>query len=209
MDGSKTQRWSAAEEMTLITRHFVPHATVTAETKRGINAAAAAELITPTAWLRRVVIRALASQPRVLERSESDDVSADLRDRRLFVRISPEDSLLLKARALARGMRPATYLAVLLRSHLRSLSPLPKDELLALRCVVSELGALTRELHRIAHMLGQEGRAAAPELPDLRDVARLCQVLRSNTKALIRANVNSWELGRPLNTSASHPQTRP
>ena len=70
----------------------------------------------------------LASQPRVLERSESDEVSADLRDRRLFVRISPEDSLLLKARALARGMRPATYLAVLLRSHLRSLSPLPKDE---------------------------------------------------------------------------------
>ena len=101
---------------------------MTAETKRGINAAAVAELITPTAWLRRVVIRALASQPRVLERSESDEVSADLRDRRLFVRISPEDSLLLKARALARGMRPATYLAVLLRSHLRSLSPLPKDE---------------------------------------------------------------------------------
>ena len=74
----------------MATRHFVPHATVTAETQRGINAAAEAELITPTAWLRRVVIRALASQPRVLERSESDDVSADHRDRRLFVRISPD-----------------------------------------------------------------------------------------------------------------------
>jgi hypothetical protein len=72
-----------------------------------------------------------------------------------------KDSLLLKARAPARGLRPATYVAVLLRSHLRGLSPLPKDELLALRCAVSELGALTRELHRIAHVLGQEGRAAA------------------------------------------------
>jgi hypothetical protein len=192
----------------LATRHFVPHATVTAEIKRGINAAAEAELITPTAWLRRVVIRALASQPRVLERRESDEVSADPRDRRLFVRLSPEDSLLLNARALARGMRPATYVAVMLRSHLRSLTPLPKDELLALRCAVSELGALTRELHRIAHMLGQEGRAAASEPPDLREVARLCQVLRSNTKALIRANVNSWEIGRPLSASASRHQTR-
>lgn len=192
----------------MATRHFVPHATVTAETQRGINAAAEAELITPTAWLRRVVIRALASQPRVLERSESDDVSADHRDRRLFVRISPEDSLLLKARALARGMRPATYVAVLVRSHLRSLSPLPKDELLALRCAVSELGALTRELHRIAHMFGQDGRAAASEQPDLRAVARLCQVLRSGTKALIQANVNSWELGRPLTASAFRHQTR-
>jgi hypothetical protein len=182
----------------LATRHFVPHATVTAETKRGINAAAEAELITPTAWLRRVVIRALTSQPRVLERSELNNVSANLRDRRLFVRHSPEDSLLLKARALARGMRPATYFAVLLRSHLRSLSPLPKDELLVLRCAVSELGALTRELHRIAHVLGQDGRAAAPDQPDLRAVAKLCQVLRSDTKALIRANVNSWELGRAV-----------
>jgi hypothetical protein len=187
----------------LATRHFVPHATVTAQIKRAIKAAAEAELITPTAWVRRVVIRALTSQPRVFERRESDDVSADRRDRRLYVRVSPEDSLLLKARSLARGTRPATYLAVLLRSHLRSLSPLPKDELLALRCAISELGALTRELHRIAHVLEQQGRAAVPERPDLRAVARLCQVLRSDTKALIRANVNSWELGHPVRTSPS------
>jgi hypothetical protein len=74
--------------------------------------AAEAELITPTAWLRRVFIRALGSQPRVLERREPDEVSADLRDRRMYVRVSPEDSLLLKARALARGMKPATYLSL-------------------------------------------------------------------------------------------------
>lgn len=189
-------------------KRHIAHASVTAETKRRIKAAAEAELVTPSAWLRRVIIRALASQPRVLEQSESADLSADLRDRRLHVRISPEDSLLLKARALARGLRPATYLAVLLRSHLRALSPLPKDELLTLRRTVSELGALIRVLHRIAHVLGQEDRAAAPEQPDLRAVARLCQVLRSDTKALIRANVNSWELGRPLTASASRRQTQ-
>lgn len=192
----------------MATRHFLPHATVTAQIKRAIKAAAAAELITPTAWVRRVVIRALTSQPRVLERSESDDVSADLRDRRLYVRVSPEDLLLLKARSLARGMRPASYLAVLLRSHLRSLSPLPKDELLALRCAVSELGALTRELHRIAHLLGQQSRPDTPEQPNLREVARLCQVLRSDTKALIRANVNSWEIGHPQTACSSRNQRR-
>ena len=75
--------------------------------------------------------------------------------------------------------------------------------LLALRCAVSELEALTRELHRIAHVLEQQDRAAVPERPDLRAVARLCQVLRSDTKALIRANVNSWELGRTVSSSAS------
>ncbi len=76
-----------------------------------------------------------------------------------------------KARALARGMKLATYPGVLLRSHLQRLSPLPKDELLALRRAVSELGALTRELHRIALALGQQSRPAAPEQPDLRRLA--------------------------------------
>jgi hypothetical protein len=93
-------------------------------------------------------------------------------------------------------MRSATYVSVLVRSHLRGLSPLPKDELLALKRAVSELGALTRDLHRIAHLLAQEGGCAAPEQPDLRAVARLCQTVRSDTKALISANVNSWEIGR-------------
>jgi hypothetical protein len=98
-----------------------------------------------------------------------------------------------RTRALARGMRPATYVSVLLRSHLRSLAPLPKDELLELRRAVSELGALTRDLHRIVHTLAQEGRAAAKgQQPDLQAVVRLCQALRSDTKTLIQANVNSW-----------------
>lgn len=191
----------------MATRHFL-HTTVTADTKRRIKAAADAELVTPSAWLRRVVIRALASrpQPPALERSGSEEQSAGPRERRLYVRISPEDSLLLEARALARGTRPATYVAVLVRSHLRSLSPLPKDELLALRSAVSELGALTRELHQIAHGLAQEGRAAAPDQPDLPAVLRLCQALRSDTKALIRANVNSWELGRPVSMAESGPR---
>ena len=192
----------------MLKRYFL-HTTVTAEAKRRIKAAAEAEFLTPAAWLRRLVMRALPSQPPILERSGPDQGSAELCERRLYIRISPEDFLLLKARALARGTRPATYVGVLVRSHLRSLSPVPKDELLALRRAVSELGALTRELHRIAHMLGQHGRAAASEQPDLPAVLRLCQALRSETKALIRANVNSWEIGRPASVTASRYPVRP
>jgi hypothetical protein len=47
----------------------------------------------------------------------------------------------------------------------------------------------------------------APGQPDLQAVALLCQVLRSDTKALIRANVNSWEIGRPLSAPISRQQT--
>jgi hypothetical protein len=55
-------------------------------------------------------------------------------------------------------------------------------------------------------VLGQNARAAGQ--PDLQAVVRLCQLLRSDTKALIRANVNSWEIGRPLSASASRNLTR-
>ena len=179
----------------MTTRHLV-HASVSADIKRRVKAAAAADFLTPSAWLRRLTIRALGSPPSAHATELAEDYSAELRDHRLSVRVSPEDTLLLKARAAARGMRPATYVSVLVRSHLRGLSPLPKDELLALRRAVSELGALARDLHRIAHLLGQEGGGAAPGQPDLRAVARLCQTVRSDTKALISANVNSWEIGR-------------
>jgi hypothetical protein len=179
----------------MVTQHFV-RASVSAEIKRHVEAAAAADFLTPAAWIRRLTIRTLASQPSAQVSNVADNHPPDLRDNRLCVRVSPEDALLLKARALARGMRPATYVSVLVRSHLRSLTPLPKDELLALKRAVSELGVLARELHRIAHIIGQGSRGAAPDRPDLRAVAKLCQALRSDTKALIRANVNSWELGR-------------
>lgn len=174
-------------------------AAVSGETEQRVKAAAAAEFLTPSAWIRRVVIRALACQPHTPEPSAVEESLPDLRDRRLYVRINSEDALLLKARAFARGMRPATYVSVLVRSHLRSLRPLPKDELLALKRAVSELGALTRDLHCLVHVLDQNGRAdTMPGQLDLHAVVRLCQVLRSDTKALIQANVDSWEIGRPL-----------
>jgi hypothetical protein len=190
----------------MVTRHFVG-ASVSAEIKRRVEATAAADFLSPAAWVRRLTMRALGSQPSAHALEVAEEDSAELRDHRLSVRVSPDDTLLLKARAATRGMRPATYVSVLVRSHLRGLSPLPKDELLALKRAVSELGALTRDLHRIAHLLGQESRGA-PEQPDLQAVARLCQTVRSDTKALIRANVDSWEIGRSRKTPGSSQRRR-
>ena len=60
------------------------------------------------------------------------------RDARLSVRLAPEDRILLSGRATAGGMPSATYVSVLVRSHLRNLTPLPKEELSALRRSVAE-----------------------------------------------------------------------
>jgi hypothetical protein len=68
---------------------------------------------------------------------------------RFSIHLRPDDQILLRERAVARGMPVATYVSVLTRAHLRSLSPLPKEELLALRRTLSELGSISRNLNQI------------------------------------------------------------
>ena len=84
------------------------------------------------------------------------------RDARLSVRLAPEDRILLSDRATARGMPSATYVSVLVRSHLRNLAPLPKEELLALKRSVAELGAIGRNLNQIARAANQGGKPTGP-----------------------------------------------
>jgi hypothetical protein len=108
--------------------------------------------------------------------------------------------MLLRERAAARGMPAATYASVLLRSHLRNLSPLPKEELLALKRTVAELGAIGRVLNQIARASNQGGRVVGPTREDLRAFLKVCEALREHVKATIKANVKSWAVGH-----AEHP----
>jgi hypothetical protein len=117
------------------------------------------------------------------------------RDTRLYVRLDPNDRLLLNERAAARGIPPATYVAVLARSHLRNLVPLPKEELLALRQTVSELSSIGRNIKQTARAANQGARASGPSREDLRAILKVCEGLRDHVKALLSANIKSWEQG--------------
>jgi hypothetical protein len=57
-------------------------------------------------------------------------------------------------------MRPATYASVLLRSHLRQRTPLPKDELLALKRSIAELGSIGRHINQIARAVSGGGASS-------------------------------------------------
>ena len=83
------------------------------------------------------------------------------RDMRLYVRLDPNDRLLLnEASSGALDAFKATYVAVLVRSHLRNLTPLPKQELLALkRAPWRNLGQSARNpVNQIARAMNQGGR---------------------------------------------------
>ena len=92
-------------------------------------------------------------------------------------------------------MRPATYASVLLRAHLRKLTPLPKDELLALKRSIGELASIGRNINQIAKALNEGGKAPASVREEFRAMLKICEALRDNTKALLKANVTSWESG--------------
>ena len=92
-------------------------------------------------------------------------------------------------------MAKATYVAVLVRAHLRSLPPLPKDELLALKRTVAELGAVGRNLNQIARASnGADTHAGLPK-EDLRAMLRICAGLRDHVKNVVQVNVQSWKVG--------------
>jgi hypothetical protein len=92
-------------------------------------------------------------------------------------------------------MRPATYVSVLIRSHLRKLTPLPKDEFLALKRSIGELASIGRNINQIARAVNECGRVPGSVREEFRAMLKICEALRDNTKALLNANVTSWDTG--------------
>ena len=109
-----------------------------------------------------------------------------------MIRLGRDDQILLRDRAAARGMAPATYVSVLTRAHLRSLAPLPKEELLALKRTLGELGSIGRNLNQIAHAANQGQVVTSPGRDDVEAMLRICGALRDNLKRVLVANLKSW-----------------
>ena len=150
--------------------------------------------VTESVLLKRLVDSAVQSV------GQSDDEilrsqERQVRGSRLCVRLHPDDQLLLRERAAARQMAAATYVSVLVRSHLRALSPLPKTELMALKQSVAALSAIGRNVNQLARVAHQHGRAVESTQQELLTMLKVCEAMRSHVKELIKANTRSWEAG--------------
>jgi len=183
---------------------------VSAETKGRVRQEAQRELLTESLWLRRLVAAALAYAPAsgdgLARRAAHGNLNDGPRHRqgraepvtartRLYVRLRHDDRLMLQERAQGRGMPASTYVAALVPAHLRVLAPLPREELAALKRSIAELGSLGRNLNQIARVAHQAGRITGPGQDDLRSMLKICEAMRDHIKALVRANVASWESG--------------
>lgn len=181
-------------------------ARVSPEIKLQAKAIAERDLLTEAAWLKRLVIREIRACDSANDGAGELHRGNDTQRTRVargpkgyckpvYVRFRDEDRLLLDARAAARGLRPATYVSVLTRSHLRSLTPLPKDEYLALKRSIAVLASIGRNINQIAKVANQGGRIPDSAGAEFRAMLKICVALRDNTKALLKANETSWETG--------------
>jgi hypothetical protein len=165
---------------------------IDAETKRRFASAAARQGLSESALLKRLVDQMLAT-------GSGQEITSggpvDLRDARVTVRLVLEDRALLRERAASRTMPAATYVSTLVRAHLRQLAPLPDRELAALRATVNELAAVGRNLNTMTRLLHQDSGHPGPGLQEARVMLRICEALRDHVRALVRANLVSWEVG--------------
>jgi hypothetical protein len=173
------------------------------ELKQRVKSIAERQLLSESAWLKRLVVRELQAGDGI----ETEAASAEhptvkgagrgpgARRSRVYVRLRNEDRALLEARAEARGMRPATYVSVLTRCHLRRVPPLPKAEFVALTRSIGELAAIGRNINQIAKVANEGGRLPGSAREEFRALLKVCEALRDNTKALLKTNLASWKSG--------------
>jgi hypothetical protein len=183
------------------------HCRVPVATKAAFGVLARQQGMTDSALLRRVIDLSFQSAGVF---SGTDAVAApqpSARTSRLTVRLRDDDQLLLRERSAARGMAPATYVSVLTRAHLRSLAPLPREELLALKRTVAELGAVGRNLNQIARAANQGERVDGRGPHEVQLMLRICEALRDHVKALLLANLRSWQEGH-ANSGEHHSERR-
>jgi hypothetical protein len=169
-------------------------ARVSSETKARLRELADRQHLSESGLLRRLV-ELLLPTARVAPIMTASPGTEAPRTARLMIRLRADDQILLRERAAARGMAPATYVSVLTRAHLRSLAPLPKEELLGLKRAVAELGSIGRNLNQIARAANQGQLVTSPGRDDLKAMLRICDALRDHVKGLLVANLKSWEHG--------------
>jgi predicted DNA binding CopG/RHH family protein len=166
---------------------------VSRETKERFGDFARGQRVSESALLKRVIEALIhGNEARNATLAPLERVPAS---GRLSVRLAVDDLLLLRERAQSRGIPPATYISLLVRSHLRNLSPIPDNELKVLQQAIGQVSAIGRNLNQIARAVNAGERPDGPSKADLHAILRACTGLRDAFKGVIERNIQSWQAG--------------
>jgi hypothetical protein len=117
----------------------------------------------------------------------------ETRRERLSIRLQTGDIALVGQRARGRRMKPATYVAALVRAHLVVDPPLPSKELAILERATAELSAVGRNLNQVTRAINRGLPVPAGTAALIGRSIELVEAVREATKQYLRAASASWE----------------
>jgi hypothetical protein len=117
----------------------------------------------------------------------------EARPERVAIRLRPGDIHGLARRATARRMKPSTYIAALVRSHLVEDPPLPSAELAVLERATAEVSTIGRNVNQIARAVNAGATLPPGAASVIGQAIEAVEAVREAAKAYVRKAVASWE----------------
>ncbi|MGJ7498443.1 hypothetical protein ACSFA8_25745 [Variovorax sp. RT4R15] len=167
------------------------------ETKARFTALAAQQGLTESALLALLIDQVVATNAT----SDAIESTHQLREKQcasdcLTLRLRPGDRTLADAKAAARRMKTSSYLAMLVRTHVRGAPVMPPAELDELKGLVGHLAALGRQLRSLGEGVSAPGGMAnATPHQVLVEVGTTVESVRQAVAGVVRTNLTSWESG--------------
>ncbi|TWD77191.1 hypothetical protein FB547_110153 [Variovorax beijingensis] len=169
------------------------------ETRARFAALAARHHLSASTLLARMVDEVLKTNGDILLGSGGQRSLRETENRpgvadRVTLRLRNGDRALAAGRARARGMKTASYLALLIHNHVRDAAVLPPNELDQIKATSAQLAALGRQL-RMFGMPNTLSQPASGLSETIARVRREVEEAREATAAIVRRNLVSWETG--------------
>ena len=178
------------------TRSVVIGTRTSSETKVRFAALAARQGLSESAFLGLLIDKVLAANPTSdAPYAAQKHGDSGFANDRLTLRLRPGDRTLADAKAAARRMKTASYLAMLVRTHVRGSPVMPLSELNQLKATTGHLAALGRQLRVFGtpNITASSGEARLRDL--LVTLRSEVETVRECTAAVILQNLVSWEAG--------------
>jgi len=185
--------------MTKTSRSSVIGARVPAETRTRFAALAAHHQLTEAGLLAKFVdevLRTNAPSTTVSSSTHAPRASdtGRLSEDRITLRLRAGDRAVIAERAELRGMKPGSYLAMLIHNHVHSPMVLPPKELALIKVTCAQLAALGRRYR----MFGLPNTVTQPQASEIVDALALARreiaQAREATAAIVQRNLISWEV---------------
>jgi hypothetical protein len=102
-------------------------------------------------------------------------------------------------KAAAARVPVATYISMLVRSHICRVAPPLDEPVRLLRQEIRNLGALGHHLDQLTKAIDKTGRLPGSLKQEVGAMLAISNKLREHTRSMLQAHIDGWEVGYDVN----------